>query len=126
MVANRRTSLKFDKRISECNFFNRYLSCIVAEKAVEKGVAMVNDVSGGNFDKNMFSTVARLKVPYVLMHMQGRPETMQIEPHYEDVIQEILNFFTDKIQQLREFGIHDLIIDPGFGFGKNRITIIKF
>lgn len=90
----------------------------VAKAAVEAGAAMVNDISGGNMDERMLQTVAALQVPYVCMHMQGTPETMQQEPEYKNVVTEVLDFCIAKIAQCREAGIKDIIIDPGFGFGK--------
>ena len=90
-----------------------------AEKAVLAGASIVNDISGGEMDKNMIETVAKLQVPYICMHMKGVPETMQNNTQYEDVIKEILDFFIAKTEECRTAGIHDLIIDPGFGFGKN-------
>lgn len=92
----------------------------VASEAVAHGAAIINDVSAGNMDKNMFETVAKLKVPYVLMHMQGEPQTMQKNPVYEDVMAEIILFFSEKINHLRSLGVNDLILDPGFGFGKTQ------
>lgn len=91
----------------------------VAKMCVEEyGVQIINDISGGELDKEMFSTVARLGVPYVLMHMKGTPQTMQEAPHYDDLMKEILLYFAEKIQQLRDLGQKDIILDPGFGFGK--------
>ena len=91
----------------------------VAKMCVEEyGVQIVNDISGGELDKEMFSTVARLGVPYVLMHMKGTPQTMQEAPHYDDLIKEVLLYFAEKIQQLRDLGQKDIILDPGFGFAK--------
>ena len=91
----------------------------VAKMCVEEyGVQIVNDISGGELDKEMFSTVARLGVPYVLMHMKGTPQTMQEAPHYDDLMKEILLYFAEKIQQLRDLGQKDIILDPGFGFAK--------
>jgi len=90
----------------------------VAIKAVEAGASIVNDISGGNMDPLMISTVGRLSVPYICMHMQGRPETMQENPAYEDVTREVIEFFIQKKQECLKAGIKDLIIDPGFGFGK--------
>ena len=91
----------------------------VAKMCVEEyGVQIVNDISGGELDKDMFSTVARLGVPYVLMHMKGTPQTMQEAPHYDDLMKEILLYFAEKIQQLRDLGQKDIILDPGFGFAK--------
>jgi dihydropteroate synthase len=90
----------------------------VARQAVEAGASMVNDISAGRLDEAMYETVAALRVPYVLMHMQGTPRNMQQNPHYEDVVIEILDFFIREMGKLRELGIHDIILDPGFGFGK--------
>jgi dihydropteroate synthase len=91
----------------------------VAEICVrEYGVALINDISGGEMDKRMFETVARLNVPYVLTHIQGAPQNMQQEPHYENLIKDVFMFFAKKVQQLRGLGIKDIILDPGFGFGK--------
>ncbi len=91
----------------------------IARKAVEEGACMVNDVSGGELDPKMFETVAKLKVPYILTHIQGTPQTMQQNPQYENVVLEINRFFARKIEQLHEYGQNDIIIDPGFGFGKS-------
>ena len=86
--------------------------------AEEYGVAMINDISAGEMDKNMFATVARLSIPYIIMHMQGTPQTMQEHPHYDNVLKEVLFYFAEKVQRLRDLGIKDIILDPGFGFGK--------
>jgi len=90
----------------------------VAAEAVSAGASMVNDISGGNFDTNMISKVGKLNVPYICMHIQGRPQTMQNEPRYENVTREVLDFFIKKIDVCKKAGIRDVIIDPGFGFGK--------
>jgi dihydropteroate synthase len=90
----------------------------VAKEAVTAGACMVNDISAGSLDENMFSTVASLKVPYVLMHMLGTPQTMQQSPRYTNVTKEVLDFFIAKVDFLKKAGITDIIIDPGFGFGK--------
>ncbi|MDQ3049557.1 MAG: dihydropteroate synthase [Bacteroidota bacterium] len=90
----------------------------VAEKCIEKGVSIINDVSGGDLDKKMFQTVARLNVPYILMHMIGTPESMQEDPKYDNVVLEVTSHLAKKVSQLRQLGVHDIIIDPGFGFGK--------
>jgi dihydropteroate synthase len=90
----------------------------VAKEAVAAGACIVNDISAGSMDENMFATVASLRVPYVLMHMQGTPQTMQQSPHYENVTKDVLDFFIAKIDLLKKEGISDIIIDPGFGFGK--------
>lgn len=91
----------------------------VAQMCVEEyGVAMVNDIAAGQMDEEMFPTVARLGVPYVLMHMQGTPQTMQQNPHYDNLLKEICLFFAERINRLRQLGVKDIILDPGFGFGK--------
>ena len=90
----------------------------VAEEAVAGGVHIINDISGGDIDPEMFTTVANLDVPYVLMHMKGKPANMQTKPAYDDVVQEVLDFFVKKIGELRALGVKDVILDPGFGFGK--------
>lgn len=93
----------------------------VAAECVEKyGVAMINDISGGEIDKKMFQTIANLRVPYVLMHMRGTPQTMTSLTNYNNLIQEILYYFSDKINQLNQLGVNDIIIDPGFGFSKTQ------
>jgi dihydropteroate synthase len=84
----------------------------------EYGVAIVNDISAGNMDDRMFSTIARLGVPYGSMHMKGTPKDMQICPQYDHFLKEIFYFFSEKVQKLRDLGVKDIIIDPGFGFGK--------
>ena len=91
----------------------------IARKAVEHGAQLINDISAGELDQNMFETVAGLKVPYILMHMKGTPQTMQQNPHYESLIPEILQYFIQKVKKLNDLGAYELIIDPGFGFGKN-------
>ena len=91
----------------------------VAEWCVkEHGVAIINDIAAGEMDPGMFETVARLGVPYIMMHMQGTPQTMHKNPHYDNLLKEIFIYFARKIQQLRDLGVKDIIIDPGFGFGK--------
>ncbi len=90
----------------------------VALAALNAGATIVNDISAGSMDKHMIETVAELKVPYILMHMKGTPQTMQQNPVYENVNREVLDFFIAKINDLRKAGILDIIIDPGFGFGK--------
>lgn len=90
----------------------------VANETVNAGASIVNDISAGSIDPLMIETVAKLNVPYVLMHMQGTPQTMQQDPLYKDVTMEVLDFFSARIEQLRKAGIRDIIVDPGFGFGK--------
>ena len=91
----------------------------VAAAAVKAGASMVNDISGGNLDTEMINVVSELNVPYVCMHMKGRPETMQQCAQYEDLVKEILDYFIAKIEKCKKAGIKDVIIDPGFGFAKN-------
>lgn len=90
----------------------------VAREAVNAGAYIINDVSSGMFDADMLTTVGALKVPYIAMHMQGTPETMQINPQYDDVVTEVRNYLYDVMNQCQEHGITDIILDPGFGFGK--------
>ncbi len=90
----------------------------IASQTVAAGASIINDIYAGRFDEKMFETVASLDVPYIMMHMQGNPDTMQAAPTYGNVVQEILHFFIEKIGQLRALGVKDIILDPGFGFGK--------
>ncbi|KAA6314656.1 Dihydropteroate synthase [termite gut metagenome] len=91
----------------------------VAEMCVkEYGVAIINDISGGKMDSRMFETTAHLQVPYIITHIQGTPQNMQQAPHYDNLIKEVFMFFSKKVQQLRDIGVKDIILDPGFGFGK--------
>ncbi len=90
----------------------------VAAAALQSGASMVNDISAGEMDENMISTVAKACVPFVCMHMKGTPENMQANTHYENLMEELIDFFSKKIDQCKRAGIHDIIIDPGFGFGK--------
>ncbi len=91
---------------------------LVARRAVEAGASIVNDISAGSMDEALIKTVAELQVPYVLMHMQGTPGDMQQAPQYGNVVTEVFDFLAQKIVELREAGVHDILIDPGFGFGK--------
>ena len=91
----------------------------VAHKCVAAGASIVNDISSGEMDKNMIETVAELNVPYICMHMKGVPETMQLDNNYDDVLKELLDYFIRKNDECIKAGIKDVIIDPGFGFGKN-------
>lgn len=91
----------------------------VAKMSIEElGADIVNDISGGELDSAMFPTVAKLGVPYILMHMKGTPRTMQQAPHYDDLMKEVLLYFAERVQRLRDLGQKDIIIDPGYGFGK--------
>ncbi len=89
-----------------------------AKKAINAGAHIINDISAGSFDKDMFATIASLKVPYIIMHMKGTPATMQDNPVYNDLIHDVISFFSDKLHQLQQLSVHDVVIDPGFGFGK--------
>ena len=91
----------------------------VAEACVEEyGIAIINDIAAGEMDAKMFDTVARLNVPYIMMHMQGTPQNMQLTPHYGNVVKEVFMYFAEKVDKLRSLGVKDIILDPGFGFGK--------
>lgn len=90
-----------------------------AETAIKNGAHMINDISAGSVDSRMLEIIAQLQVPYVIMHMKGVPETMQNNPVYDDPVKEIAYYFSQKVDQLRQLGVHDIIIDPGFGFGKS-------
>ena len=90
----------------------------VAKKAIENGVAIVNDISAGKLDEKMIETVAKLNVPYIMMHMKGNPKTMQSLTNYEDILKEMIFYFSERIAVARSFGVNDIVIDPGFGFAK--------
>lgn len=90
----------------------------VARSVVEAGADIINDISGGEMDADMFRTVAELHVPYILMHMQGTPQDMQLQPHYENLMCEVFRSLGERVEKLHEVGVADVIIDPGFGFGK--------
>ncbi len=90
----------------------------VAEKAVTSGASIINDISAFEIDKRLLDVISEAQVPYVLMHMKGTPDNMQLNPHYDNVTHEVMEFFVDKIRILQKKGIHDVILDPGFGFGK--------
>ncbi len=90
----------------------------IAAESIAAGACMINDISAGQMDKNMFGTVARLQVPYLLMHMRGTPQTMQQQTDYNDLVKEIIIYFSEKIFELRKLGLNDIVLDPGFGFSK--------
>ncbi len=92
----------------------------VAVRVIDEiGPIVVNDISGGSLDSKMFETIGRLKVPYILSHIQGIPQNMQEEPQYDDIIKDISSYFSEKVKRLSKLGVVDVILDPGFGFGKN-------
>ena len=90
----------------------------VAMACIENGAALINDISAGNLDDKMLETIAKYNVPYIMMHMRGTPQTMQTMTNYENIVKEILFYFSEKIAKARSLGINDLILDPGFGFAK--------
>ena len=91
----------------------------VAKVGIESGVAMINDISAGNLDARMLETIAKYNVPYIMMHMRGTPQTMQSLTQYENIVKEMLFYFSERVAKARSYGIKDLILDPGFGFAKN-------
>ena len=91
----------------------------IARQAVNEGACIINDISGGELDKEMFATVAALQVPYILMHMRGNPQTMKAENQYTHLLHEIFDYFAQKVNKLRILGVNDIVVDPGFGFAKN-------
>lgn len=93
----------------------------VAKQAVEAGANIVNDISGGEMDAEMFSTIAELHVPYILMHMKGAPKDMQNAPTYENLMCEVFRSLGERVEMLHEIGVADVIVDPGFGFGKTMV-----
>ncbi|MEE4196029.1 MAG: dihydropteroate synthase [Bacteroidales bacterium] len=102
----------------------------VAEHVIQHFEAdIINDISGGDMDPQMFEVISKYQVPYILMHMQGTPENMQHNPQYENVMKEISGYFAQKVEQLKRMGVHDVILDPGFGFGKtieHNYQILKY
>jgi dihydropteroate synthase len=90
----------------------------VAKQAVKHGAAIINDISSGDIDPEMFETIAQLNVPYIMMHMQGTPQNMQSKPNYRNITAEISKYFSAKINKLNKLGVNDIVLDPGFGFGK--------
>ena len=116
--------LKFALEIINKNFNDIIISIDtfrseIARQMVEKyGVSIINDISAGAFDKKMFQTIADLNIPYIMMHIKGNPRNMQENPTYKNLTKEIILYFTEKIQKLKLLGVKDIIIDPGFGFGK--------
>jgi len=90
----------------------------IAKQCIEAGAAMINDISAGSLDDNMFETIANLQVPYIIMHLRGTPETMMQNTNYKELTKEVLFYFSERIAKARSFGINDIIADPGFGFSK--------
>ncbi|MGE0078775.1 MAG: dihydropteroate synthase [Bacteroidales bacterium] len=116
---------KFPSAIVSIDTFR---SSVARRMVSDFGANIINDISAGEMDPKMFETIAELKVPYILMHMKGTPDNMQHNPTYENVIKEIFIYFNEKIERLKRLGVNDIILDPGFGFGKNtdhNYTILK-
>lgn len=90
----------------------------IAKLGIDSGAALINDISAGKLDSNMMATVAKLRVPYIMMHMKGTPQTMTTETQYENLIEDIIFYFSERLSEARKHGIIDTIIDPGFGFAK--------
>jgi dihydropteroate synthase len=90
----------------------------VAEEAIHEGASIINDISGATLDARMFEVIAKYNIPYVLMHIQGTPQTMQKSPSYKNIVDEVMDYFAKKISSLHALGVNDIILDPGFGFGK--------
>jgi dihydropteroate synthase len=117
----RRTAPVIDaitKRFPDCILSIDTFRAAVANHAVRAGAAIINDVSAGDDDEEMVKTVSRLQVPYIAMHKKGLPKTMQDQPHYDDVLQEVILYLENKLRIYRDAGIEDVVLDPGFGFGK--------
>lgn len=115
---------QFQKTILSVDTFH----ASVAERAIEEGADMINDISGGVYDAQMYNVVANKGVAYVLMHSKGMPQTMQVDPAYDDVDGEVLRYFAEKTALLKQNGVNDIILDPGFGFGKSldhNFTLLK-
>lgn len=91
---------------------------VVAQESIQHGAALINDIAAGHLDPEMLPIVGALKVPYIMMHMRGTPNTMQQLTHYENLLQEVLYYFSERIDAAKKHGIHDIIVDPGFGFAK--------
>ncbi len=123
-IEEERDRLDFGLRIIRKKYSDLILSVDtfrseIAEFAVKNyEVDIINDISSGDFDDRMFETIAKLNVPYIIVHIKGNPQTMQINPKYENIVNDILKFFSQKIEKIKILGVKDIIIDPGFGFGK--------
>ena len=107
------------KRPEACLSVDTFRAEVAQYCVRDYGVNLINDISGGTLDRAMFHTVARLGVPYILMHLQGTPRTMQDNPHYDDPVAEVIEWLARRVQRLRELGAHDLILDPGFASARH-------
>jgi len=109
---------EISKRFPEASLSIDTFRARVAKESIEAGAHVINDISGGELDIDMFETAASLNVPYILMHMKGDPKTMQKNPVYENIGLEVVDYFAEKVNRLKQLGVHDIILDPGFGFAK--------
>lgn len=120
MARLRHALLLINKEYPQANLSVDTFRADVARMCVEEyGVAIINDIAAGSMDDHMFQTVADLQVPYIMMHMQGTPQDMQVHPHYDHLEQEVMKYFSKKVNELYALGVNDIILDPGFGFGKS-------
>ena len=118
--------IRIDKIIKQSiKFFPKIIISVdtfrsdIAKRALIEGASIINDISGGNYDSNMYKVVSNFKAPYVLMHLRGIPKNMMEKTNYENLMVELLKYFSKKIKKLKKFGINDVILDPGFGFAKD-------
>ena len=107
------------KEFNEVYFSIDTYNSEIAKISIEMGISIINDISAGSIDDQMFSILSKYDVPYVIMHMKGKPDVMQKKPHYNNVTKEIIDFLSKKIKHANKLGINNIIIDPGFGFGKS-------
>ncbi len=105
---------EFDKALVSVDTFRSE----IARESIEEGAALINDISAGHLDPEMFQTIAELQVPYIIMHMKGNPQNMTSQAHYENLLKEIVYYFSERVFELRKLGVNDIIIDPGYGFSK--------
>lgn len=106
---------EFDKVLVSVDTFRSE----IARESIEEGAALINDISAGHLDPEMFSTMAQLQVPYIIMHMKGTPQNMKSQTHYDNLMKEIIYYFSERVFELRKLGVNDIIIDPGYGFSKS-------
>lgn len=105
---------EFDKALVSVDTFRSE----IARESIEEGASIVNDISAGHLDPEMFETIAQLQVPYIIMHMKGNPQNMKSQAQYENLLNEIIYYFSERVFELRKLGVNDIIIDPGYGFSK--------
>ena len=114
LPALKRVLKEFDQALVSVDTFRSE----IARESVEEGAALINDISAGHLDPDMFSTIAQLQVPYIIMHMRGTPQDMQEKVQYNNLVKEIIYYFSERIFELRKLGVNDIVIDPGYGFSK--------